>query len=185
MATQGIALPPEVYGLFSDAINQASLQRIFNTAAVACKGGVRHAHILFQSVGGFVGDGIALYNFFRTIPIELTLYNAGSVQSIATVAFLAAAHRKVSANGSFQIHLSAGPPLAATLAQIEGIAEGIQVDDARTEAILRKHLRLSDEEWTQLVRRGLTFGASASVDRGFADEIAEFSPPPGTEVFNI
>jgi hypothetical protein len=53
------------------------------------------------------------------------------------------------------------------------------------EGILRRHLRLSDEEWLLLERRDLTFGAQDSLDRGFADEFGEFAPPIGAKVFNI
>lgn len=176
MASQPPALPPVVYGLFSDQISQASVQRIFNTVGVACNGGVRHAHILFQSSGGFIADGIALYNFFRTIPIELTLYNAGSVQSIATVAFLGAAHRKASAVASFQIHMSSSPQLAANASQLEGLVEGVGIDDARTEEILRRHLRLSEQRWAQLGRRDMTFTAQEAIECGFADTRSASSP---------
>jgi hypothetical protein len=47
-----------------------------------------------------VADGICLYNYFNSFPAGPTLYNAGTVQSIAAVAFsapknarLAHAHR--------------------------------------------------------------------------------------------
>jgi ATP-dependent Clp protease, protease subunit len=185
MATPANQLPAEVYGLFSDAINQASVQRIFNTFGIACTGGVRHAHILFQSNGGFVTDGVALYNFFRAVPIEVTLYNVGGVQSIATVAFLGATHRRVSASAIFQIHQTTSPAIAAKAAQLQAIAEGVQLDDSRTEAILRQHLRLPADRWEQLGQRDLIFGAQEAVDFGFADEIGDFSPPPGAKVFNI
>jgi len=185
MATQVPELPPEVYGAFSDQINQASIQRIFNTVGIACNNGVRHIHLLFQSTGGFVADGVALYNFFKTIPLELTIYNVGSVQSMGTIAFLGARHRKASAISSFQIHLVSGPQVAAKAAQLEGIAEGIRVDDARVEAILRKHLNLPNERWAQLNVRDMTFTAEDAVEYGFADEIGEFTPPFGGKVFNV
>jgi ATP-dependent Clp protease, protease subunit len=183
MATPTNNFPAEVYGVFSDAINQGSVQRIFQTFGVACNNVVRHIHILFQSSGGFVADGIGLYNFFRAVPIEVTLYNSGSVQSIATVAYLGARNRKVSVSGSFQVHHSSSAPVPATAIQLQAITEGIQVDDARTEAILRRHLRLPDERWTQLGMRDMTFGAEQSVEWGFADEIAEFSIPPDVNLF--
>ena len=109
MASQPAVLPPEIYCAFSDGINQASIQRIFNTIGIAGNSNVRHVHILFQSSGGFIADGIALYNYFHGLPIELTLYNAGSVQSIATVAFLGAMHRKASAVSGFHVHLAGNP----------------------------------------------------------------------------
>ena len=155
MATQPNTLPPEVFGLFSEGINQASLQRIFNNFGIAIGAGVRHAHILFQSTGGFVGDGVALYNFLRTVPIEVTLYNAGSVQSIATVAFLGARNRKVSSAGIFQLHKTTGPAVGAKADQLAAIAESVGIDDRRTEEILRRHLNLPEDRWEQLSRRGL------------------------------
>jgi ATP-dependent Clp protease protease subunit len=138
--------------------------------------------LLFQSSGGVVADGIALHNFFRALPFELTVYNAGSVQSMGTIAFLGARHRKASAVSSFQIHLVSGPPVAAKAAQLEGIAEGIRVDDARVEAILRKHLKLPNERWSELNVRDMTFTAEDGVKYGFADEIGEFTPPFGGKV---
>ena len=49
---------------------------------------VAHVHLLFQSNGGTVGDGLCLYNFFRSLPISLTFYNTGSVASVAAIAYL-------------------------------------------------------------------------------------------------
>jgi ATP-dependent Clp protease, protease subunit len=184
MATQP-ALPQEVWGMFSDQINQASVQRIFNTFGVASNGGVKCIHILFQTSGGFVADGISLYNFFRTVPVEVTLYNSGSIQSIGTIAFLGCQRRKVSASGTFHIHLTSGPQRAATVTQLEGIIEGIKLDDERTEAILRRHVKLPEDRWTQLRSRDLTFSAKEGLEFGFADEIVDFSPAPGAKIFNI
>src|SRR5215217_2667776 len=56
---------------------------------------VAHVHMLFQSNGGTVCDGVCLYNFFRSLPISLTLYNTGSVAPVAVVAYLGAHERKL------------------------------------------------------------------------------------------
>jgi len=185
MATQPAALPPNVFGVFCDAINQASVQRIFNTFGIASNAGVRHIHLMFQSSGGGVNDGVALYNFFRAAPIAVTLYNCGAVQSIAAVAFMGARHRKVSASGVFQIHQTTGPQLAANATQLEAILESVRQDDARTQEILRRHITLADTEWAQWGRRDLNFAGQEAVNRGFADEIGEFSPPLDSTIFNI
>ncbi len=68
-------VPQPVYASFCDGINQASVQRIMNNLALAMKTNVPAFHLFFQSNGGSVGDGIALYNYFRALPLELTIYN--------------------------------------------------------------------------------------------------------------
>jgi ATP-dependent protease ClpP protease subunit len=55
---------------------------------------VKHVHALFQSAGGYVEDGVFFYNFLRSIPIELTLYNVGQISSAGVIAYLRARNRK-------------------------------------------------------------------------------------------
>lgn len=178
-------MPEDIYGTFADTISQASVQRIFQAVASASEAGVERAHILFQSPGGFISDGICLYNFFKVMPMELTLYNGGSVQSIAALAFLGAKHRKVSASATFQMHRAsfAGPAVQAP--QLEALAESARIDDARTEQIFRSYLTLPEGAWERLNYRELFFLGEDAVKCGFADEVADFHVPPGAKVFNI
>jgi ATP-dependent protease ClpP protease subunit len=70
-ASQTPKLPEEVYGIFCWPISQDSVQKIFAAIATASQNNVKHIHLLFQSIGGSVSDGIALYNFFKTAPVDL------------------------------------------------------------------------------------------------------------------
>ena len=79
-------LPPEIYAIFCGGMEQAAAQKIVGGLTYATANQVRHAHILYQSSGGLVGDGVFLYNLFRSLPIELTLNNVGAVMSAALVA---------------------------------------------------------------------------------------------------
>ena len=58
--TSASAPPAEAYAVFSDNINQDSVKRVFNGLAGAMANKIAHVHLLFQSSGGFVGDGICL-----------------------------------------------------------------------------------------------------------------------------
>jgi ATP-dependent protease ClpP protease subunit len=58
---------PEVYAVFVDDINQANTKRIVDGLTTVMARGAPHAHVMFQSWGGFVGDGVMLYNLFRAI----------------------------------------------------------------------------------------------------------------------
>lgn len=169
--------PQPVYGTFCAPIDPGSAQRFAHWLDVASQGGVPEAHILFQSTGGSVGDGIFLYSLFRALPFDLTLYNGGAVQSIASVAFLGAKHRRVSHSGVFMLHHTffQGLPLDAEQTRIRG--HTLAVDDQRTEAILREHLRLDAAMWDDLKRNELWFTAEEAVRVGFADAIGDFAPP--------
>ena len=185
MATSTPPLPETVYGVFSDQINLATTYRIFQNIAGASQKGVAHVHLLFQSNGGFVADGICLYNAFRALPLGLTLYNAGSVQSIGAIAYLGAKCRKASTYSSFMIHRTTFSPQFATGAQLKSLVEAAGIDDARVEAILRNHLKLPDDLWKELYHRDLVFSAQDAVKYGLADEVAEFTPPTGATIYNI
>jgi ATP-dependent Clp protease protease subunit len=178
-------LPEEVYAAFAGNIDQAADQRLFQGFSGAMAQGVKRVHLLFQSSGGFVGDGIAVYNFFHALPIELTLYNAGAVQSIATIAYLGAKKRKTSAYATFMIHRTVVSPQFASANRLKATTESLILDDKRTEAILREHVTFSAEKWKELDYHDVTFSAEDSVKAGIADEIAEFAPPAGTVVLNV
>lgn len=184
MATSS-AVPPIVYATFSLGINQDSTQKLFQSLAVAMANNVQHVHLVFHTSGGNVGDGIAIYNYFKTLPIDLTLYNTGIVASVGVVAYLGAKFRKVSRYGTFGIHRSQISIQRATANTMTAMAEGAIIDDQRTEAILREYIQLPAKKWDDLNHYDLNFSAEDSVKIGFAQEIGEFSPPPGSRVFNI
>jgi ATP-dependent Clp protease protease subunit len=176
-------LPPEVYGTFSSPINQDSVRNIFAAAAHASQNNVKHLHILFQSTGGSVPDGIALYNFLKTAPIEITLYNCGAVQSIAAIAYLAAKHRKTSARATFMYHRVTGTAQAAQANRLKFLAHTVTLDDQRLESIMREHIDMPNDNWTALDTSDLWFSADEAVKSKIADEIAEFAPPIGCQFY--
>jgi ATP-dependent Clp protease protease subunit len=177
-------LPPEVYVVFCASIDQSSVQKILGGVTNAVTQNVKEIHMLFQSVGGTVGDGIALYNFFQALTIDLTLYNVGQVSSAALIAYLGAKKRKVSAYASFMTHRTTSPAIALEGGKLRAMTESVILDDKRTEAILRKHITMPEEKWTAL-EDNLWLSAQDAVKFGIADEIAEFAPPPNTKLFNI
>lgn len=182
-----VPAPPltEAYTVFCGNIDQDSARRILQGLAVATNPAARigHVHLLFQSTGGTVADGICLYNFFRTLPVDLTIYNVGSVTSIAVVAYLGAKRRKTSAHATFMIHRTTSSPQGAATGTLQAIAKSTALDDARTEAILRAHIKLPDADWSNLDKQPLFFSADEAVKIEMADEIGDFSPPKGSQIF--
>lgn len=146
---------------------------------------VKHVHVMFQSAGGFVGDGVFLYNLFHSMPIELTLYNVGQLSSAGVIAYLGAKRRKTSARATFMIHRSTHSAQFATSSRLEHLAKGLVLDDERTESILREYAKLPEELWDGLRFHDIYLSGQEAVDFGIATEIGEFEPPLGTQVFNL
>lgn len=130
-----------VYAVFAGPIDQAAVQRIFQGMTSAIANSIHDIHLLFQSFGGSVGDGVCLYNFFKTLPVDLTLYNVGNVSSAATTAFLGAKKRKASAYATFMVHRVQSAAQPATTERLQSMTHSVLADDERTEAILGRHLR--------------------------------------------
>lgn len=185
MAAQNPPLPPNVYAVFAGPIDQAAIQRIFNGFTTASASGVKSVHLLFQSTGGGIGEGVALYNFFKSLNFDLTLYNAGTIASIAVIAYLGAKHRKTSAHATFMIHRTQTTTQYANTETIKTLAEAAIINDKRTEAILREHINMPDDKWNDFDHNDLTFSAEDAVRFGIAEEISDFAPPPGTRLFNV
>lgn len=173
-----------VYAVFAGPIDQAAVQRMFAGVTGASQNKIENIHLLFQSFGGTVSDGVCLYNFFRALPLNLTLYNVGNVSSAATIAFLGAKKRKASAFATFMLHRTQSPAQSATSERLHAITHSVVADDERTEAILRQHLTLSDDQWAVHRNADLWLTAKEAAACGLA-EIGEFAPPPQTQIFNI
>src|SRR5580698_1158212 len=121
-------LPPDVYAIFAGPIDQANSGKIVNNITGGTQRGAKHIHVLFQSAGGSVADGVFLYNLFRSLPIEITLYNGGQICSAALVAYLGATHRKTNARGTFMVHRSTFNPQPATSKNLRHVAQSLALD---------------------------------------------------------
>jgi ATP-dependent Clp protease protease subunit len=177
--------PTTFWGVFSGAIDQNSFQKFLNTFTFIThqEGLNKHLHLLFQSNGGLIADGVALYNFVKTAPMDVSLYNSGTLQSMATVVFLAAEKRIVSQYATFMIHRPTCAPLALTVDRLTTVLQSLKIDDERVDAILRSKLNLSETQWTDLRNNEFWFTASDAVKGGIATEIGDFSPPRGAQLF--
>lgn len=181
-----VPLPTEIYASFCSPIDQSAVQRITASFTNAMSRQAKHIHLFFHSNGGSVSDGIAIYNFFRALPIDLTIYNPGMCFSIAAVAYLGAKERKVSANAIFGFHrstMTTNQPIG--VADSRAAVKGLGMDDARTEAIIREHATLPKDKWRDLDKTNLWLTAEEAVRYGVAHEVADFAAPPGTMIFSI
>lgn len=176
----------EAYFTLSGDVNSDMVSRVFDAVAHMTERDIRTAHVLLQSNGGFVSDGICLYNYLRNLPIEFVMYNAGAVVSIAVTLFLGARRRVASETARFMIHKShASPASGARPDALQIILEGLRADDLRTEKILQEHVRLNEEHWRVHAYSDLHLTAAEALKVGLIDEIGNFSPPAGYRLTNM
>ncbi len=182
--TPAPAQPEEIYAIFCGDINFINSQKLANGLTAVMAAGVKRVHLLFHSFGGYVADGVFMYNLLKALPIEVIVYNGGQVASAGVLAFLGAKHRKTAANAVFMIHRTQNSAQSATAAKLKTITDSLILDDARSDSIFHECLKLPKEIWDQLAHHDVNFSGEDGVKFGFAEEVANFSPPVGTKVMN-
>jgi len=165
--------------MFTGPINQAAAQRISNAVTLAINNDIQGIHLLFQSDGGNVGDAIYLFNLFRSLPISLTLYNAGSVASIAVIAYLGAAKRITTSNATFMVLRT---PVGATSGKQQSATDPA-FGEKQIESILQSKLKLPEDKLKLRSVADLWLSADEAVAAGLATSIGDFMPPKGQRMF--
>ena len=186
MSEEQAATVVDAYYTLSGDVNSDMVRRVFDAVAGMTEVGVERAHVLIQSNGGYVSDGICLYNYLSQSPVEFVMYNGGAVASIAVIVFLAGRHRHASQTARFMVHKShatAAPGARPDALSI--IVEGLRADDARTELILRNHVNFSPEHWRVHEYSDLHLTAQQAVAVGLIDAVRDFAPPKGALLRNI
>ncbi|HZV64080.1 MAG TPA: ATP-dependent Clp protease proteolytic subunit [Telluria sp.] len=176
----------DAYYTLSGDVNSDMVHRVFEAVSHMTEEGVDTAHVLMQSNGGYVSDGLCLYNFLANAPVKFVMYNGGAVASIAVILFLSGQRRYASETARFMVHKShatASPGARPDALNI--IVEGLRADDARTEAILRKHVELTPEQWAIHQYSDLHLNSRDAKVAGMVDDIVDFAPPKGIHLRNI
>lgn len=180
-----VPAPTQAHGIYYGSIEQANGAKLINQITGGITAKIEHVHILFQTAGGYVADGVFLYNFLRTIPIEISLYNAGQIASAGVVAYLGAKNRLTTKSATFMIHRSTKSPQFATSSQLNHAGQTLVLDDQRTEAIIRQHVNFPSELWDALKTHDIYISGDEAVKYGVATAIGEFAPPAGSPVYNL
>src|SRR5258708_35936631 len=83
-AAPPIAAKPFYVG-FNSEVNQITGPALIGAVGQQVSMGFNELHLLLSTPGGHVAQGIAIYKMLRALPISVTTYNVGSVNSIGNV----------------------------------------------------------------------------------------------------
>lgn len=173
------------YG-FTGPIDSSNATRIASALNHAANEQYDKVHIAFSSLGGYVADGVFLYNLIRAMPYTTVIHNTGSVASIATAVFVAADERRASSYANFMIHpTSIQNPEGMTAERLQDSLDSALSEDARTENILRERCSIPDAVLTQRRFKDVHITAEAALSYGLISGIEEFSVPRGTQILQI
>jgi ATP-dependent Clp protease, protease subunit len=179
------SLTPDLYAVLSSTLDSSAMPRILASFGNASQNNVQHLHVLFQSTGGVVHEGIRLYNFFKNFSIDLILYNMGVVSSVAVIPYLGAKTRKVSRHATFMIRRTQTTNQVTNNDTVEAPADSVVLFDETAEAILREHINMPANRWAHFSRNDLWFSAEQAVKYGIAHEIGDFAAPADAKIWTI
>lgn len=171
---------------FCGPIDSASVTKICQMVNTAVNNGFDEIYLNLNSPGGYMGDGIYLYNHFRALPVPVTIHNTGSVSSIATTVFVAGAQRYCTSNAIFMIHpvmMGSNGMMAATA--LKTALQAALHDEQRTEAILRERTRIPDEIFARRLAEDVYLSSTQALEFGLVHEIRDFVLPAGNQLFQI
>jgi ATP-dependent Clp protease protease subunit len=171
---------------FTGLIESGGVSRLSAALNSAVNGSFDEVHLCFSSLGGYVADGIYLYNHIRGLPLKVIAYNTGSVSSIAVASFLAAEERYCSPHAMFMIHPTSMPSQEGMTAErLQSSLNAALADDTRTENILRERAAIPDDILSARRSRDVHITPSDAVRYGLVQGVREFSLPQGNQIIQI
>lgn len=150
--------------------------------------GVQNVYLVLNTPGGTVMDGLNVYNILRSMPFTLTTHNAGNVDSIGNVVFLAGTTRYATSNATFMFHGVGFDITSKTRLEEKNLRElmgNVDSDQRRIGSIIAQHTNLSVREIAGLFREAKTKDASWAVNKGIIHDIRDVQIPSGCPVISL
>lgn len=169
-------------------INQETVARFISEVNGLVNQGFARVNVLLASPGGSVMHGVAVYNFLRSIPVEIAMYNFGRIDSIAAVIFVGAEQRFAVPNSAFLIHgVSITLPNAQTFdeTKLEEILLSVKKDRENIANILAERSGKPLDFINGLMIKGATMNASQALECGLIQAVKMVSIPSGARFIAI
>ena len=183
--TQGTQL---VYVSFSAEINVKTTESLIAVMSNLTNLGVQQVYLILNTPGGIVTNGMNVYNVLRGMPFELTTHNAGNVDSIGNVVFLAGSRRYAAPNSTFMFHGVGFDIKTNQRLEEKGLRElmgTVGSDQRRIGSIIAQHTNLSAREIAGLFREAKTKDAPWAIDKGIIHEIRDVQITSGCPVISL
>jgi len=171
---------------YTGPIDSDGVGRIASAINNAVNNSFDEVHLCFSSLGGYVSDGIYLYNHIRGLPLNVVIHNVGSVSSIAVAVFVAGEERYCSPYAMFMIHPTVMPSQEGmTSERLQSSLNAALADDTRTENILRERAAIPGEILVARRFKDVYITPKEAMIYGLVHAVKEFSLPKGHHITQI
>lgn len=89
---------------FHCQIDQGTCERFRDACLDALEDGATSLVLNLSTVGGSTNFGFTLYTFLKSLPVPICAFNAGNIESMGIILFLAAGRRISAPHSRFLIH---------------------------------------------------------------------------------
>ena len=145
-------------------------------------------YFLFASGGGSVNAGISLYNFLKALPATIVMHNTGTIDSIATVIFLAGNERWAASHSSFLFHgvsMGFNQGTALNLNQINEKKSQLDNDQKKIAGIISDNTSIAEEEILGFFVQGETKSLDFAQEKGIIHGIKDPQIPKNAPLISI
>lgn len=159
-----------------------------NALAASVQQGITDVTLLLSTPGGSVMHGMTLYNYLSGLPINLTTYNIGNVDSIGAIVFLAGTRRWACPHSTFMLHpVAFGLQGAQNYEQpdLTAIVQSLEADQARIAGIYAERSGLQKDNALALFNQQKTYSASEAKTFGFVHQVETLVISRGAQVVHL
>jgi len=180
--------PGTVYIAFNGQITRDTVNVLQNTMAnLHAQDEHKRFYFLFSSPGGSVRAGIHLYRVLSALPETITMHNTSSIDSIATVIFLAGDDRYAAPGTSFLFHgvtanFPGGP---MSYSQLKEHMSSIEQDEQKIIELVSRNSSLTEDELENLHRQGQAKGTDFAVDKDLVSKVMACSVPSDADFVSV
>ncbi len=181
-----LAGPKIAYLGYCGLIDSAGVTRIAGALNTCVNGQYDRAYLCLSSNGGYVGDGLYLYNHIRSLPIPVTIHNTGTVASIAATLFVAGERRLSTQHSIFMMHpVQVGANGSMASAPLQAALDSALKDEARTENIVRERTGIPEDVLLARRTKDIYLTAQQALTYDLIHEIGDFVLPAGNQIFQV
>ena len=176
------------YISFTAQVNDQTTRGLLNVCANLANQGVPEICLLLSSPGGSVMHGITIYNVLKGLPVKITTFNVGSVDSIGNVIFMAGERRLAAPHSTFLFHgVTFGPVPNIVFDEMltKEKLGSIRADHARIASIISQDSNLSVEEIEQYFLESRTKTPDEALVDGLIHDVRDLQIPNGAPITQL
>jgi len=171
---------------FMAGVNDQTVNLLITNIENKIREGKNNFLLLISSPGGFVAPGIAVFNYLKSLPINIETHNFGNVDSIASMLYCCGSKRTCSENASFLIHSVAWNGNGGfEEKRLKEFVKGLQVDRKNISEIIAKSCNKNQKQIQKIMFIGSHLDAEKAKKLGLVHEIKEPKINSGSEIISI